>query len=416
MKINNIINKENKRFYWNTIMQYIMTFAQYVFPLITFPYLTRVLEPDLYGVITYMTATITYFQLVIDFGFNLSATKEIAEKQEDKKHIGMVLGSVIQAKIFLLIGSFIVYILMVQFIPKLNENKLLAYLYMGTVVLSIWLPDYMFRGIEKMEIITVRFLLSKMVTTVLTFVLVRSKSDMLWIPILNMIGSLVAICLTWHHIKTKLKIKVRYTSKVEVISKLKESFLYFLSTFATTAFGAMNTFMLGAMNLPSSQIAYWGVSYTLIGAAQSLYTPIINSLYPHMINKKDFKLVRKLLYIFMPAIIVTTIIVYMLSELVITIFSGPEYMEAIPVFKALLPVLILSFPAMVIDFPVLAAFGKVKETTITTIISSVFHILGLLLLALIGKFTVLAVAILRSATELVLLATRSFVLIKNKKR
>ena len=90
---------------------------------------------------------------------------------------------------------------MVQFIPKLNENKLLAYLYMGTVVLSIWLPDYMFRGIEKMEIITVRFLLSKMVTTVLTFVLVRSKSDMLWIPILNMIGSLVAICLTWHHIK-----------------------------------------------------------------------------------------------------------------------------------------------------------------------------------------------------------------------
>ena len=109
MKINNIINKENKRFYWNTIMQYIMTFAQYVFPLITFPYLTRVLEPDLYGVITYMTATITYFQLVIDFGFNLSATKEIAEKQEDKKHIGMVLGSVIQAKIFLLIGSFIVY-------------------------------------------------------------------------------------------------------------------------------------------------------------------------------------------------------------------------------------------------------------------------------------------------------------------
>lgn len=258
MKTNKVINKENKRFYWNTIMQYIMTFAQYVFPLVTFPYLTRILEPDMYGVITYMTSTITYFQIVIDFGFNLSATKEIAENQQDKKSIERVMGSVIQAKVFLFICCFIMHIMMVQFIPMLRTYKLLAYLYMGNVFMSISLPDFMFRGIEKMEVITIRFVLSKVVTVLLTFVLVKSKSDILWIPILNMVGSLVAILLTWYHIKLKLKMKLVFCPIIDVVSRFKESFIYFLSTFATTAFGAMNTFMLGAMNLPSSQIAYWG--------------------------------------------------------------------------------------------------------------------------------------------------------------
>ena len=408
-------HKSNRKFYLNTIMQYIMTFAQYVFPMITFPYLTRILEPDLYGIITHMTSIVVYFQIFVDFGFNLSATKEIAEHQADNKYIGKVLGTVIQSKIILVVISLIVYTFLIKSIPILRDNILLAYLYIGTVVLSIWLPDFMFRGIEKMEIITIRFLASKTITTLLTFVLVRSKDDILWIPLLNIIGFLVAIVLTWYHIKRILKINISY-SPIHIITKnIKQSGIYFLSTFATTAFGATNTFMLGAVNLPSSQIAYWGVSYNLISAAQSLYSPIVNSLYPHMVAKKDFKFVKKILYIFMPAITLTTIIVSILSPQIINIFSGAQYSEAVPIFKALLPVLIFSFPAIVIGFPVLGVLGKVKETTFTTIIAAIFHIGGLILLVVIGKFTVLNVAILRSITELILLVTRGFVLLNSRR-
>lgn len=133
-------HKSNKKFYLNTIMPYIMTFAQYVFPMITFPYLTRILEPDLYGIITYMTSIVVYFQIFVDFGFNLSATKEIAEHQANNKYKGNVLGTVIQSKIILAVISLIVYTLSIKAIPILSDNILLAYLYTGTVVLSIWLP------------------------------------------------------------------------------------------------------------------------------------------------------------------------------------------------------------------------------------------------------------------------------------
>lgn len=405
-----------KRFYINTVMQYVMTFARYVFPLITFPYLTRVLEPDTYGIITYMTSTIVYFQIFIDFGFNLSATKDIAEHQSDNEYIGAVTGTVIQSKILLFMSSMAAYAVMILFIPILSNNMLLSILYMLSVALSIWLPDFLFRGIEKMEIITIRFLLSKSVTTALTFVAVKSKDDILWIPILNIIGSLIAIGLTWYHIKFILQIRTKYGSFADVWKNVSSSGVYFLSTFATTAFGATNTFMLGAMALPEAQIAYWGVSFNIISAAQSLYSPIVNSLYPHMVAKRDFKLVKKILYIFVPAIMVTAAAVFFFSDFVIGVFSGTQYLDAVPVFRGLLPVLVFSFPAMVIGFPVLGVLGKVKETTATTIISAVFHILGLILLIVIGKFSVLNVAILRSVTEFVLLGTRGYVLFDRRRR
>lgn len=407
-------NKKYGRFINNTIMQYLLTFAQYAFPLITFPYLTRVLEPEMYAVVTYLTATVTFFQIFVDYGFNLSATKDIAGNQSDKKFIGKTVGSVIQAKLLLVLVSFIVYSVVIMFIPILRDNILLSYLYMGPVVLSIWLPDFLFRGIEQMAILTNRYLVSKTITTALTFVMVQGKEDVVWVPLLSVIGSLVAVVLTWIHIKKRLGIRVYFLSFRDMVRSIKNSTIYFVSTFATTAFGIANTFMLGVMNLPLTQVAYWTVSYNLIGMAQSLYTPITNSLYPHMVARRDFKLVKKILFIFMPLIIITLIFVTFLSEFIISILAGNQYIEAVPVFRTLLPVLLFSFPAMVIGFPVLGAIGKVKETTMTTIIASLFHVVGLVILVVIGAFTVVNIAILRSATEFILMATRGYYLLRTK--
>jgi polysaccharide transporter, PST family len=279
------------------------------------------------------------------------------------------------------------------------------------VILSIWLPDFLYRGIEKMEIITYRFLISKTISTGLTFVLVHSKDDILWIPVLSILGSAVAVILTWIHIKTVIKIENSHVSYKDVIIRLKESTIYFVSTFTTTAYGAINTFMLGVMNLPSSQIAFWSVSYNLISAAQSLYTPITNSLYPHMVIRKDYRLVKRMLSILMPIIVLVTIIVFIYSDKFILLFCGAGYESAVPVFRALLPVLVFSFPAMIIGFPVLGVMKKVKETTTTTIISAVFHVSGLVVLALSGHFTIINIAILRSITEFVLLFSRGAILV-----
>jgi len=412
-----IFVKDNnrRRFISNTFMQYLMIFATYAFPLVTFPYLTRILKPEMYGVITFLTATVNYFQLFIDFGFNLSATKDIAANQNDKNFIGFILGVVIEAKMFLVLLALILYSVLVFHVPLMRKNILLSFLYFGTVILSIWLPDYLFRGIEKMGILTVRFVISKTVATILVFVFIASPKDVLWIPILNILASSIAVGMTYYALRKRLDIRAHYTGVRNVMTKLQESSIYFCSTFATTAYGAINTFMLGVMALPADQIGYWGVAYTLISSAQSMFSPIINSVYPHMVAKKDFNLINTLLKILMPAIIIISMLVFCFSENIILLLAGKAYVEAVPVLRALIFVLIFSFPAMLIGFPVLGVVGKVKQTTATTILSGGFHVLGLSLFALTGRFTVLNIAVLRSCTEAVLLGARMILLALNRK-
>ena len=97
--------RKGKGIAFNVSMLYIMNIAKLVFPLITLPYLTRVLSVDCYGVVSYVKATMVYAQLVVDFGFMLSGVKAITEAREDRELVGRITGNVILAKGMLSIAS-----------------------------------------------------------------------------------------------------------------------------------------------------------------------------------------------------------------------------------------------------------------------------------------------------------------------
>jgi PST family polysaccharide transporter len=92
--------------------------------------------------------------------------------------------------------------------------------------------------------------------------------------------------------------------------------------------------------------------------------------------------------------------------LAILIVSGEKYLDAVPVLQLLIPVLLFSFPAVLFGWPALGALGRVKETTATTVFSAVFQCAGLGLLIAGGQFSIVNLALLRCATEAVLMAGR----------
>lgn len=397
----------------NLFMLYMLQFANYIFPLITFPYLTRVLGPEKYGVVTYVYAVIIYLQIIVDFGFMLSATKDVVEYREDKNKLGEILGTVIILKLILAFICLILVSIITFNIGLLRSNIAFTYLSFVVVVLSILLPDYLFIGLEQMSILTIRFVLSKTVTILLVFVLIRTSDDILYIPILNILGTLIAVGLTWHEIIKKLQIRVIFNNINDCFVALKESSVYFISSVATTAFGALNTIVIG-IYLPPTQVAYWGISYVLISTAQSLYTPLTTSFYPYMIANKDFGFIKRIIISFMIPIVMATAVTFVYAEPIIKLLCGLEYIEAIPVFRALTPVLVFSFPVMMIGFPLLGAMGKVKETSLSTVYSSVFHVGGLFFLIIFNRLNIINVAILRSLTEFIFLIIRLFWVLKYK--
>ncbi|WP_291629653.1 oligosaccharide flippase family protein [Clostridium sp.] len=388
----------------NTIMLYLMTVAKIIFPLITLPYLTRILSVDSYGAVSFVKSYMVYIQLVVDFGFSLSSVKDIVEANNDKKSIGIITGQTILAKLILSAISLVATLILCPFIPLLGNNLLYTLLSFFVIFLSSFLMDFLFQGIEKMHVMTISFVIMKLISTSLTLVLVKSDLDILWIPMLDIISSIIAIIFTLREVhKYKIPIKIKTLKKS--IELIKESSVYFISNFATTAFGALNTLLIG-IAMDSTQVAYWSVALQLIAAVNAMYSPIVNGIYPQMVREKSLLLIKKILYIFMPIVFVGCTVFFISAKFIVLIVSGEEYLYSVTVLRYLIPILLISFPVMVTGWPTLGAIGKAKETTITTTVTAVAQVLGLIVLMLINKFTLINVAILRCLTELLMLILR----------
>lgn len=403
----------NKNIVKNIVMLYGLSIAKIVLPLITLPYLTRVLSVDTYGTVSYVKTVMTYLQLTVDFGFMLSGTKDIVEGKKEGKDIGKITGDILLARIILGVIAFIVLLGLTIMLPILRENIVYVLLSYVPVFLSIFLLDYLFRGLEEMQVITIRFVVMKGVAAILTFVFVRNDAQIIWIPLLDCLGSVCAVGLVWIEIN-KRNIQIRLVSVTSSLKKLAESAIYFVSEMATTAFGALNTVLIGAF-LEKTDVAYWSLCITMVSAVQSMYEPINSGVYPDMVKNRNFKVIKRTLSIFMPIVAIGCIFTILVAKYALLIVGGEQYVEAASILRALTPVLFISFPAMLFGWPTLGALGRAKEVTITTIITAIAQILGLLILIAIGKFELIEIALLRGMTELLMLICRVGFCVKFRK-
>ncbi|MBQ7346632.1 MAG: oligosaccharide flippase family protein [Clostridia bacterium] len=398
----------------NTIMLYLMSIAKLILPLLTLPYLTRVLSEETYGMVSYVKSCMTYMQLIVDFGFILSSVKDIVNANEDKTKIGYITGNTFLSKLLLCIFAGVVLVVMCFTIPILQLDIIFVILSFISVVTTVFLADFLFRGIEKMQYITIIFVVTKIISTTLTFLFVKGDQTVLWIPILDIIAHLVAVSITFFIIH-KLNIPVRVSGIKSCLSMIKDSFFYFLSSVATTAFSALNTLLIGIYITDLAQVAHWSLCLNIITAIQGLYAPICNSVYPHMIKEKSLNFIHKVLKIFMPIVTIGCIFSFFVAKYALLIVGGEKYVDATTLFRWMIPILFFSFPAQLYGWPTLGAIGKVKETTASTIIAAVTQIIGLVLLILFNQFNLISLAILRFSTEAILMIVRMTVTYKNKK-
>ncbi len=392
----------------NTFFLYIMTGAKFVLPLIITAWLTRKLGPDCYGVISYLTPVMGYFILLFDFGFDFCATKKISQNRNNQSYIEKTIGDVYTAKLLLIpVGLFLLLILYFC-VPLLQDHFLLTLVYYFAMAAQIFIPDFLYRGLERMEGITKRYILAKFVTAVLVLLAVRDDSQLIFVPVAYLIGNVLAACYTNYHMMKKLGYHYSFSKIHDAIAALKESSIYFLSTFASTALSVTSTFVMGIVGMPVVEIAYWGVAFQVVQAVQSMYDPITTSIYPHVAEKKNYKFVLQVTVGLLPVVAVGCIALYWLSSLAVRIIAGEEYMAAATVLQCLIPMLLFSFVAQMLGFPLLGALGQQSQTSFTTLIAAVAQIFGLILLAVSDHFTLVSLCRLRIITELILLLLRLY--------
>lgn len=402
------MTSSNKTFAKNTFFLYIMTGAKFVLPLIITACLTRRLGPDAYGVISYLTPVMGYFILLFDFGFNFSATKKIAQHRADPVLIEKTIAAVYTAKILLVLAGFLPLMLLLLCIDLLRQYVLLTVLYYLSTAAQIFIPDFLYRGLEKMEGVTTRYILAKLITAVLIFLAVRDDGGLILVPLAYLIGTVAAALHTNHHMVKKLGYRVALGGLREAAAELRESGIYFVSMFASTALSVTSTFVMGIVGMPTAQIAYWGVAFQVVQAVQAMYDPITTSIYPHVAGKRDHKFVLRITLCLLPLVAVGCVLLYWLAGLAVKIIAGSAYLAAVPVLQALTPMLLFSFVAQMLGFPLLGALGRERQASFTTLVAAGAQILGLVGLALSHHFTLLSLALLRNVTELIFMILRIY--------
>lgn len=395
------MSKTHTTFYKNTAWQYGLQIVKYIFPLLTMPYLTRVLEPEGYAVYAYVVSFMGFAQTFVDFGFNLSGTKRIASAKNVEEE-NRAVGAITQARLLLCAIGAIAVLLIASAISITRDNLFYTMLAYCAVCGKALAPDFVFQGHEDMEPLTTRYLISKGASTALTFVCVRSLADLLWVPVLDIISSLLALVWSFSVARKKFGIAVVVVPMKSAFRELKISGLYCISNMSSSVFSGFTTLLIGVVVEDAAQISYWSLAMSAVSAVQSLYTPIANSMYPHMVKLGDFGFVKKIALIALPAVLLGTLAFILLRDTIILVLGGSEYLAGSWILAAISPVLPLSFFAILFGWPVLGAAGKVREIATSTVMSALFCIIALVGCAALGRATMPVICGIRCVTEAVL--------------
>ncbi len=405
-----------KTLFKNTVMLYVLQFSTYFLSFATLPYQTRILGPAMYGVVGVAVATMAYFQLFMDFGFLLSATEDISLNRNDRFYVSKKLTSVAVIKTCFFIISVSLVMLFTLFLKPFSEYKALYVLYVLAYGVNSFLPDYFFRGIEKMTAITFRTVAVKLFSTVLTFVFLRSAENYLVIPVLMLVGNIGAVIWAYFYIYKKLNYSFEKVTISEIVYDFKRSASFFLARIASTVYSATNAVIIGYVDTTGVATGYFTSADKVMTIAKSTIAPISDSLYPYMVKNRNFSLIKKIFLFIEPVIILGCCVVWVFAEPICIIAFGKEFAGTAPILRAFIPGIAVLLPSYVLGFPTLGAMKLAKYANYSIFFGTAIHITGLCILFVTSNVTGVSLAFLTSISEVSIMLFRLFSVIKNRKK
>lgn len=399
----------------NTAFLYLLTLSNYVFAFITVPYQTRVLGPETFGLISFVLAIHSYFILVIDFGFILSATKKVADNKDNNTYIGRLLTEVTIAKILLGGISGILIFLFSCIFSKLYSNLNLIFLYLLLAILTSLTPDFIYRGRENMKMVTIRIIIVRLLFTCLIFLFLKKPEQYLLIPIFQIIGVFLSLLFVYYDLTKNEKIQFIRTSLNGIINTLRDSNQFFWSRIASSLYGAANTLIIGAIYPSDTMVGYYASAEKFKAIASQAASPIADSLYPYMIRTKDFKMLWRILIILeIVVIIVCLYLLFYAEELCVLIF-GDEYAFAANILRLMIPSVAIVLPNYLLGFPALTPIGQQKWANYSVEIAMLVYLVCVIICYWIGLLNVYSVCILTIVADLSCFLVRIIFFLRKKR-
>ena len=269
----------------NFISLIVLRAGNYIIPIITLPYLVKVLGVEKFGLIAFAEMVIMYFKSIVDYGFDLTGTRSISENRGNKETINELVNTIYGVKFVLLLFSFIILSILVLTIPIFRDEGILYLYSFGIVIGNFLLPIWFFQGVEKMKYITIVNFISRLIYVVLIFLFVNYESDFYIVPLLNSIGLIVAGIISIYLMIVEFEIKFKVPSLTSLLIRAKEDFNIFISRLAPNLYNNSMGVLLG-FYVGNVEVGYYTAATKLIEVGRSVLDIITITIFPYL-NRKD---------------------------------------------------------------------------------------------------------------------------------
>ncbi len=398
------MREEYKRLIYNFFSLTSLQIANYLLPVITFPYLVRVLGVEKFGLISFALAFIAYFTIVVDYGFNITAVKDISLYRNNPERLSKIVSSVLFIKILLLFLSFLIVIGIVFKVEKFFLHYPLYLFTFGILIGKAIFPQWFFQGIERMEYITFLTFLIKTIFAIAIFIFIHQENDFYKVPLINAFGYILVGILALWVLRNRYHIKF-YFHLPTIKYYLKYNFSFFISRIAVNLYTVSNTFILG-MIYDAKIVGIYSVAEKVSKIVQSLYSILTQTLYPYLVKSKNLYLFKKILTFSTLINLFLLSLLAFFGELIFKEIFNTSNPEILKVFYILLIANLFILPTYLAGFPLFGSFGYEYYVNQSAILGAFFHLITLGILFLFGKMSLYSVAFTIVITELVVFLYR----------
>ncbi|MEY4455849.1 MAG: flippase Wzx [Bacteroidota bacterium] len=396
-------------------MNIIRTVSSMIFPIITFPYTSRILGPEGIGKISFAISFVGYFTLFASIGIPMYGIREIARVKKDKKKLAELTQELFLMHFITTISVSFLFILLIMFNGKLSNDKVLFFVTSLSILFSSLSMEWFYQGMEEYSYITIRTIIFSTISAFAIFIFINDKQDYILSAAITVFASFGSSMLNFYNARKTLFTK--RTVPWDFKRHLKPLVLVYLMNFIISIYIQLDTVMLGFMS-SSKNVGYYATGIKLNKLLLALVTSLGVVLLPRLSffiandMKEEFKRVLKksfeVIWIFCLPIVAS---MFLLSDEIIVLFAGKQYLPASICVMITSPIVLFIGLTNILGIQILYPMGKDKEVIYAVASGAIFSlILNLLLIpnltyvgaaiaTLISEFVVLIVLVLLISKE-----------------
>ena len=393
---------------FNFVMNFLLTASSLVFPLITHPYVARVLLPEGLGKATFASSVVNWFIMLAMLGVPTYGIRACARVRDDRQALSktvqelMIINAVMAALCYVLLG------VAVALTGRLRQMKLLIWVTASGIALNALGVNWFYSALEEYGYITVRSLIFKVISIAVMFVFVRSPDDVVWYAVVILIASYGSYVLNF--IRLKKYITFRRFSHYSFWPHIRVSLIFFAMSVATTVYTNLDTVMLDFM-AGDTQVGYYTTAVRVKQILVSLVTSLGAVLLPRLSwyvkqgSRERFRATLHKALRFVVFVSVPLTVFFMLQARdTVLLLAGPLYEPAIPSMVVIMPTVLLIGLTNLIGMQLMVPLGREKQVTLSVCAGGAVDLV--LNALLIGRFGALGAALGTLAAELVVLCVQ----------